>query len=201
VVPVKKELKDIKDIKKITNDEDIIEVHKRMIKLVPVNWQDRELEIPVYYSMDAASTYEKAFEETKNYRKAFCKMVLRIIRNSRNVVYQEDEFPTLQLDDIESLSDNDLKKIGEEIIDSSDYLKRFDEEVTEEADDFFMNFYLIHKKEAEEYREQMKKIAEQMKSKLDFLDNYKNLLPSIELASRISIKNKQDNRNSKISFY
>lgn len=49
-----------------------------------------------------------------------------------------------------------------------------------------MKFYLIHKKEAEEYREQMKKIAEQMKSKLDFLDNYKNLLPSIELASRIS---------------
>ena len=72
---MKKELKDIKDIKKITNDEDIIEVHKRMIKLVPVNWQDRELEIPVYYSMDAASTYEKAFEETKNYRKSFCKMV------------------------------------------------------------------------------------------------------------------------------
>ena len=183
MISVKKEPKDIKEI---TNLGDITEAYKRAIKLVPVNWQDRELEIPVYYSMDAASTYEKAFEETKNYRKAFCKMVLRIIRNSRNVVYQEGEFPALQLDDIESLSDNDLKKIGEEIIDSSDYLKRFDEEVTEEADDFFMNFYLIHKKEAEEYREQMKKIAEQMKSKLDFLDNYKNLLPSIELASRIS---------------
>jgi len=111
---------------------------------------------------------------------------LRIIRNNRNEIYQEGEFPALQLDDIESLSDNDLKRIGEEIIYSSDYLKRFDEEVSEEADDFFMKFYLIHKKEAEEYREQMKKIAEQMKSKLDFLDNYKNLLPSIELASRIS---------------
>jgi hypothetical protein len=183
MISVKKEPKDIKEI---TNLGDITEAYKRAIKLVPVNWQDRELEIPIYYSMDAASTYEKAFEETKNYRKAFCKMVLRIIRNSRNVVYQEDEFPTLQLDDIESLSDNDLKKIGEEIIDSSDYLKRFDEEVTEEADDFFIKFYLIHKKEAEEYREQMKKIAVQMKSKLDFLDNYKNLLPSIELASRIS---------------
>ncbi|MEN2775223.1 hypothetical protein ABCY62_09275 [Acetivibrio clariflavus] len=178
--------KEPKDIKEITNLGDITEAYKRAIKLVPVNWQDRELKIPVYYSMDAASTYEKAFEETKNYRKAFCKMVLRIIRNSRNVVYQEGEFPTLQLDDIESLSDNDLKKIGEEIIDSSDYLKRFDEEVTEEADDFFMKFYLIHKKEAEEYREQMKKIVERMKPKLDFADNYKNLLPGIELASKIS---------------
>jgi len=47
VVPLKKELKDIKDIKKITNDEDIIEVHKRVIKLVPVNWKDRELKVPV----------------------------------------------------------------------------------------------------------------------------------------------------------
>ena len=183
MISVKKEPKDIKEI---TNLGDITEAYKRAIKLVPVNWQDRELEIPVYYSMDAASTYEKAFEETKNYRKAFCKMVLRIIRNSRNVVYQEGEFPTLQLDDIESLSDNDLKKIGEEIIDSSDYLKRFDEEVTEEADDFFKKFYLIHKKETEKYREHMKKIAEQMKPKLDFADNYKNLLPGIELASKIS---------------
>ena len=183
MISVKKEPKDIKEI---TNLGDITEAYKRAIKLVPVNWQDRELEIPVYYSMDAASTYEKAFEETKNYRKAFCKMVLRIIRNSRNVVYQEGEFPTLQLDDIESLSDNDLKKIGEEIIDSSDYLKRFDEEVTEEADDFFKKFYLIHKKETEKYREHMKKIAERMKPKLDFADNYKNLLPGIELASKIS---------------
>lgn len=183
MISVKKEPKDIKEI---TNLGDITEAYKRAIKLVPVNWQDRELEIPVYYSMDAASTYEKAFEETKNYRKAFCKMVLRMIRNSRNVVYQEGEFPTLQLDDIESLSDNDLKKIGEEIIDSSDYLKRFDEEVTEEADDFFKKFYLIHKKETEKYREHMKKIAERMKPKLDFADNYKNLLPGIELASKIS---------------
>lgn len=183
MISVKKEPKDIKEI---TNFGDIIDAHKRVIKLVPVNWKDRELKIPVYYSMDAASTYEKAFEETKNYRKSFCKMVLRIIRNSRNVVYQEGEFPTLQLDDIESLSDNDLKKIGEEIIDSSDYLKRFDEEVTEEADDFFKKFYLIHKKETEKYREHMKKIAERMKPKLDFADNYKNLLPGIELASKIS---------------
>lgn len=183
MISVKKEPKDIKEI---TNLGDITEAYKRAIKLVPVNWQDRELEIPIYYSMDAASTYEKAFEETKNYRKAFCKMVLRIIRNSRNVVYQEGEFPALHLDDIEGLSDNDLKRIGEEIIYSSDYLKRFDEEVSEEADDFFKKFYLIHKKETEKYREHMKKIAERMKPKLDFADNYKNLLPGIELASKIS---------------
>ena len=174
MISVKKEPRDIKEI---TNLGDITEAYKRAIKLVPVNWQDRELEIPVYYSMNAASTYEKAFEETKNYRKAFCKMVLRIIRNSRNVVYQEGEFPALHLDDIEGLSDNDLKRIGEEIIYSSDYLKRFDEEVSEEADDFFKKFYLIHKKETEKYREHMKKIAERMKPKLDFADNYKNLLP------------------------
>ena len=184
MISVKKEPKDMKEI---TNLGDITEAYKRAIKLVSVNWQGRELlKIPVYYSMDASSTYEKAFKDTKNYRKSFCTMVLRIIRNNRNVIYQEGEFPALNLDDIEGLYDNDLKKIGEEIIHSSDYLKRFEEEVSEEADDFFIKFYLIHKKEAEEYREQMKKIAEQMKSKLDFLDNYKNLLPSIELASRIS---------------
>ena len=183
MISVKKEPKDIKEK---TNLGNITEAYKRAIKLVPVNWQGRELKIPVYYSMDAASTYEKAFEETKNYRKSFCTMVLKIINNNKKVIYQEDDFPILDLDDIEGLSDNDLQKVGEEIIDSSDYLKGFAEEVSEEADDFFKKFYLIHKKETEKYREQIKKIAEQMKPKLDFADNYKNLLPSIELASRIS---------------
>lgn len=183
MISVKKEPKDMKEI---TNLGDITEAYKRAIKLVSVNWQGRELKIPVYYSMNASSTYEKAFKDTKNYRKSFCTMVLEIINNNQKVIYQEGEFPTLQLDDIESLSDNDLKKIGEEIIDSSDYLKRFDEEVSEEADDFFKKFYLIHKKETEKYREHMKKIAEQMKPKLDFADNYKNLLPGIELVSKLN---------------
>ena len=155
MISVKKEPKDMKEI---TNLGDITEAYKRAIKFVSVNWQGRELlKIPVYYSMDASSTYEKAFKDTKNYRKSFCTMVLRIIRNNRNVIYQEGEFPALNLDDIEGLYDNDLKKIGEEIIHSSDYLKRFEEEVSEETDDFFKKFYLIHKKETEKYREQMKK--------------------------------------------
>ena len=154
MISVKKEPKDMKEI---TNLGDITEAYKRAIKLVPVNWQDRELKIPVYYSMNAAITYEKAIEETKNYRKSFCTMVLEIINNNQKVIYQEGEFPALNLDDIEGLYDNDLKKIGEEIIHSSDYLKRFEEEVSEETDDFFKKFYLIHKKETEKYREQMKK--------------------------------------------
>lgn len=174
VISVKKESR---DVKKITNVEDIIEAHKRAIKLVPVNWKGRELKIPVYYSMNAAIAYEKAFEETESYRKSFCTMVLKIINNNKKVIYQEDDFPILGLDDIEGLSDNDLQKVGKEIINSSDYLKGFAEEVSEETDDFFQKFYLIHKKETEKYREHMKKIAERMKPKLDFADNYKNLLP------------------------
>jgi len=139
--------KESKDAKKITNAENIIEAHRKAVKLVSVNWNDVQLEVPIFYSLDAAIAYEEAFEETKSYRKSFCTMVLRIINNNKKVIYQEDEFLILDLDDIESLSDNDLKKIGEEIICSSDYLKRFEEEVSEEADDFFKKFYLIHKKE------------------------------------------------------
>lgn len=183
VISVKKESR---DVKKITNVEDIIEAHKRAIKLVPVNWKGRELKIPVYYSMNAAIAYEKAFEETESYRKSFCTMVLKIINNNKKVIYQEDDFPILGLDDIEGLSDNDLQKVGKEIINSSDYLKGFAEEVSEETDDFFQKFYLIHKKETEKYREHIKKVAEQLKPKLDFADYYKNLLPGIELASKIS---------------
>ncbi|TZE82100.1 hypothetical protein [Calorimonas adulescens] len=178
--------KESKDAKKITNAENIIEAHRKAVKLVSVNWNDVQLEVPIFYSLDAAIAYEEAFEETKSYRKSFCTMVLRIINNNKKVIYQEDEFLILDLDDIESLSDNDLKKIGEEIICSSDYLKRFEEEVSEEADDFFKKFYLIHKKETKKYREHMGKMVEQIKPKLDFADCYKNLLPGIELASKIS---------------
>lgn len=178
--------KESRDIKKITNVEDIIEVHKRAIRLVPVNWKGREFKIPVYYSMNAAIAYEKAFEKTKSYRKSFCTMVLKIINNNKKVIYQEDDFSILDLDDIEDLSDNDLQKVGEEIINSSDYLKGFAEEVSEETDNFFKKFYLIHKKETEKYREHMKKVAEQLKPKLDFADYHKNLLPGIELVSKLS---------------
>ena len=101
VISVKKESR---DVKKITNVEDIIEAHKRAIKLVPVNWKGRELKIPVYYSMNAAIAYEKAFEETESYRKSFCTMVLKIINNNKKVIYQEDDFPILNLEDIEGKS-------------------------------------------------------------------------------------------------
>lgn len=183
VISVKKEYR---DVKKITNVEDIIEAHKRAIRLVHVNWKGKELKIPVYYSMNAAIAYEKAFEETESYRKSFCTMVLKIINNNKKVIYQEDDFPILDLDDIEGLSDNDLQKVGKEIINSSDYLKGFAKELSEETDDFFKKFYLIHKKEAEKYREHMKKVAEQLKPKLDFADYYKNLLSDIELVSKLS---------------
>ena len=178
VISVKKESR---DVKKITNVENIIEAHKRAIKLVPVNWKGRELKIPVYYSMNAAIAYEKAFEETESYRKSFCTMVLKIINNNKKVIYQEDDFPILDLEDIEGLSDNDLQKVGEEIINGSDYLKGFAEEVSEEADDFFKKFYLIHKKEIEKYGEHTKEIVGHLKPKLGFADYYKNLLPGMEL--------------------
>ena len=92
VISVKKESG---DIKKIANVEDIIKVHKRAIRLVPVNWNDRVLKIPVYYSMNAAIAYEKAIEETESYRKSFCTMALKIINNNKKVIYQGDDFPIL----------------------------------------------------------------------------------------------------------
>ncbi|MBZ4664622.1 MAG: hypothetical protein JG776_2346 [Caloramator sp.] len=178
--------KELKETKRINSTEDIIEAHKKAIKLVPVNWKGREIEIPVYYSMSAAITYEKAFKETKDYKKSFCRMVLKIINSNRKIIYKEDEFPILDISDIEELFDEDLQKIGEKIIYNSDYLKEIEEEVSKETDDFFEKFYLIHKKEKEKYSEKMGKIVQQLKPKLDMTDFRKNLFPSIELVSRIN---------------
>ncbi|WP_312700876.1 hypothetical protein [Sedimentibacter sp.] len=178
--------KESENIKRATNVGDIIEVHKRAIKLVTVNWNGRKLKIPVYYSMNASIAYEKAFEETRNYRKSFCIMVLKIINNNKKLIYSEDDFPFLNFDDIESFSDDDLKKMGEEIIYSSDDFKEFEEEISEKNNDFFTKFHHIHKKETEKYKEHTKKISEQLKPKLYFADHYKNLLPSMDLVSKMS---------------
>jgi len=171
--------KETRDINQKTNLDDITKAFKKAIKFVPVNWKGRELEIPVHYGMNAVIAYDQAFKETKNYRKSFCAMVLEMVNNNQKKIYNEGEFPILHMNDIEGLSDYDLIKIGEEIINSSDYLKRF-EEAYKEADDFFKKFYLIHKKEIEVFTKQMKKIAKQM-------DRYEKLLQNIELASKIGM--------------
>lgn len=56
--------KESKDTKEITNIEDIIETHKRAIKLVPVNWKGKELKILIYYSMNIATAYEKVLRKS-----------------------------------------------------------------------------------------------------------------------------------------
>lgn len=175
-----------RDTNKFTNVENIIEAHRRAVKLIPVNLQGREIEIPIYYSMSAAIAYEKAFKGTKDYKKSFCMMVLKIIDSNKKIVCKEGELPTLSVSDIEELSDEDLQRIGKEIIGSSKYLKQIEVEVSAKTDDIYEKFYLIYEKEKEEYNENMKKVMQQLKPKFDMANLYKNLLPSIELAATIN---------------
>lgn len=155
-------IEESKDAKKILSTEEIINAHKRAIKLVSVNWKGNLLEIPVFYGFKAAVSYEKAYEETKDYRKSFCIMILKMIDSNKNYVYKEDEFPVLELSDVDNLSDDDLINLGNEVINSSVILKKIKLEKSIEGDDFFEVFYEIHKAETKQYSEQIKKSLQKL---------------------------------------
>lgn len=173
----------------IITSENIIKIFKKAVKLVVVNLDGKEANIPVYYNVNAFITYQDAFEETKDYRQAFCMMVYEMVEDNRKTIHKENDLTILTLDDIKGLSNEDLQKICEKIIHSSHYLKEIESELEVAEYEFLKKFYLINKKEKEKYSGQMKKIAEQLKSvkpKLDVMNSHKNLFQSLELVRKMS---------------
>ncbi|NMB97456.1 MAG: hypothetical protein GYA02_12745 [Clostridiaceae bacterium] len=185
-------IEESKDTNKTLSTEEIIKAHKRAIKLVSVNWKGNQLEIPVFYSFKAAITYERAYEETKDYRKSFCIMILKMIDSNKSFVYKEDEFPILELSDIDKLSNDDLIKIGNEVINSSEDLKKIKSEKSIKGDNFFEIFYAIHKTETEQYSEQIKKSLQKLelgykKQFSTFLEATKKMTGIIETIKPVKV--------------
>lgn len=103
----------------------IIESIKNAIKLIPVHLNDDEIKLPIFYNANASIAYHEAFEETKDFRKAFCIMVLQIVDDMKGFKFNKDEFPILCKEDIEGICDNDLQKIADAIISESESLRKF----------------------------------------------------------------------------
>lgn len=115
--------KESKDAKKITNAQNIIEAHRKAVKLVSVNLRGQQIQIPIFYSMSAAKSYEETLESTNNSRTAFCAMVFTMIENNKSFVDEADIYKKITMEDIMAIGDDDLQKVGRQILEQSSYLK------------------------------------------------------------------------------
>ncbi|GAA3653098.1 hypothetical protein [Asaccharospora irregularis] len=173
--------------------EEFIDSYKRSIKFIPVTINGEEVRLPITYSMNAAKKYRDAYEGNKDYRLAFYIMTLEIINQNKKFIDGDNTIPNLDIDDISSINNSDLIRIGRGIIDSSKYLKDIEVDYTE-IDSFFEKFYLINKKEDEVYREKISKVMKSFKPA--------EIIPSnMRLLNQVAgIRNQLDwmNRNERI---
>jgi hypothetical protein len=189
--------------------DDFINSYKRSIRLVAVTINGEQMDLPITYSMNSAIKYRDGYEETNDHRLAFCIMVLDIINQNKKFIDENNEFSNLDIEDIISIEDCELKKIGEEIISSSKYLREIEEEYAG-IDDFFKKFYLINVKEDEIYRGTVSKVMKSIKpinvlpdsikylsqisrisDQLDWINKNQRLLkPALGIASNIHKYNK-----------
>lgn len=173
--------KESKDAKKITNSQNIIEAHRKAVKLVSVNLRGQQIQIPIFYSMSAAKSYEETLESTNNSRTAFCAMVFTMIENNKSFVDEADIYKNITMEDIMAIGDDDLQKVGRQIIEQSSYLKKH--YVSHEGKSFFENFNEAFIKEKKEIGA---KIAESLKPVRDSLKNISQLAISPGIKSLLS---------------
>lgn len=142
--------------------EEFISSYKKAIKMVTVTINEKQVELPITYSMNASIKYQDGYRETNDYRLAFCIMVLAIVKQNKKFVDNNNELPDLEIEGIESIGNDGLRKIGEIIIASSQYLKEI-EEAYSSIEDFFEKFYLVNKRESEKITGTISKIIKPIK--------------------------------------
>lgn len=128
-----------------------IEAYKKSIKLVPVTINNKQINLPITYSAAAANKYRKAYQETKDYRKAFCGMLFEIISSNWNFIYKDREGLDFSFDDLVKVSDTDLCKIFEAIVADVYYFKEFETQLGSELSTCFEKFHHLNRMEYEKY--------------------------------------------------
>lgn len=172
--------------------EDFIKSYKKSIKYIKVNINGEQVSLPITYSMNAAIKYRDGYEEGTDYRLAFCIMVLEIINQNKKFVDENNKILNLDIDDISGIDDNDLKKIGEEIISGSKDLKEIEVDYAD-TDDFFEKFYLINAREDEIYKGTVDKISRYIKP-IDIIPSSIKMLNQVEgIRNQLDWINRNDN--------
>lgn len=117
---------------------DLDKVIKQKIKFVSIALDGKAIRFPVHHSINVYEAYHESFKETNDYRTAFCAMAYQMVEDDKEFVSNKEDFSGLTVEDIKAISDEDLKKIGETLLQEADTFKKHYHEDTES--DFFRNF-------------------------------------------------------------
>ncbi|WP_252247125.1 hypothetical protein [Clostridium sp. ZBS4] len=146
--------------KNIVTAQQLIDAIRKNTKLFTVIINNKKIILPIYYNSGASMEYENNYKLTKDSKESFCVMLLDMINNSKNLFKDNLDIQNLVLEDIKVISNDELKKIGEIIINSSEWLKEFF--INDENKNFFDNFNTAiigeHNKYVQEANKRWKKL-------------------------------------------
>lgn len=151
--------------------DDVVNAIKLGIKIVPVALNGKAICFPVRYSVNVSKAYHDSFKQTNDYRAAFCAMVYQMVEDNKGFIDDKNEISGLTQENIKSISDEELEKIGEALLQEIDSLKKHYNEDT--GNNFFERFHAAISGEKKEIEEKLKKQMEP-------------LLKSMQVASKIN---------------
>lgn len=141
--------------KKIYDISELIREIKDNTEIVQVPIDKGIIYVAIYYSASVHEKYFESYDKYKDYRKAFCSLVLSMINN---MVQIDQVVKDIELNDIEKFDDRYLIKILEVTVKQSDDLTEYyNKNVT---DNYFERFYHAIEYEKDKYTEHLKNISE-----------------------------------------
>lgn len=176
--------------------EDLIERIKKKTIKVNVNMNHKQVEFPILYNSLATDSYGKKYKETKDNKESFYSMVLDAIG-----FRDKEDVKNLKIEDIKTINDDDLRKIGNVILTQSKEL--YSNFIDNKQKNFFENFheailkeYEQHEKREEEYGLKFNSSFSSIKSPFDFSQNssMKNLISTVNnMKEMVKVNNNYDN--------
>ncbi|MEY7999668.1 hypothetical protein AB8U03_05515 [Clostridium sp. Mt-5] len=148
--------------KRIYDISGLIQGIKDNTEIVQISIDKGIIYVPVYYSMSVQKKYFESYDKYKDYRKAFCSLVLSMINN--NMAQVDQVVKNIELNDIEKFDDRYLIKILEVTVKQSDDLTEYYNKNV--IDDYFERFYHAIEYEKDKYMDHLKNMSEIITSSL-----------------------------------
>lgn len=158
--------------KKIHDASELIKSIKNKTKIVQVPSDKGIFYVSVYYNCNAHKKYFEIYDEFKDYRKAFCGLVLSMIKD--NMAQVEQKVNNIELNDIENFDDKDLIKILELVVGQSKTLAEYYNKNV--IDNYFERFYNAIEYERDKCLKECKNLSKTM---LKGLNSAIGLIPKV----------------------
>jgi hypothetical protein len=158
-----------------------LDITHDLSKYAELEINSQNVKIPNWFNINAEIEYFESYKKDKNYRRAFCNLVFIMLDRKKD----SSDTNSINLENIESISDDDLIKIMEIYLSNHEELNSYFKENFKE--DYFEAFYLALKKQEDKLAEQIsnsmglvnKQIGNSIKPILNSISNMVALTNSV----------------------